>query len=465
MKQNEIMFDAALTDIAGKADAQSLNRWVGEILGNETCGLKDRTYHAVFRGTDIDGAETLIGACGRLCGFRIYVSHSGIEAVLDLPDGSRETVSEPARYETVPFGAVFAVLNRMHGRLKELIPAEFGDVPVIGGIESVFLTDEPQRIADYYLPELVCFGAAPRFRMFRASHLAADLTLPQDGTAEPYRTGCKVIAEAQYPDRDRYMEKMPEILGLLKSDVLQKIVVSRMDEVRPEGFDLYDFTAYLLDRYYQEYFYCFGHGDGTVWTGISPEVIMKQRGTRAMTKPLAGTRKKTGDPEEDARLREDLVSTEKDIVEHEHALYHMYDQLKGADIGAVEILKNKAVLETPYTLHLMSELSVALKPGKTPFDMIGALYPPATIWGIPVDETERALPLIENYRRGFFTGVFGYFTANGDANTALVIRSCSITGDKVRIYAGGGVVKYSVPEDEFDETVNKMRPIRSYFGA
>lgn len=207
----------------------------------------------------------------------------------------------------------------------------------------------------------------------------------------------------------------------------------------------------------------FRQGEEAMWIGISPEIIMKQQGGRAVTKPLAGTRSKSEDAAQNTKILQDLTSANKDIVEHEHALYFMVDQLKRAGIGEVKIDKNKTVLETPYAFHIKSEISMILKENVSCFDIIGAIYPPATIWGIPVDRTERLLARTEPFDRGYYSGVYGYWNYEGIADTALVIRSAKVENGTVSVYAGGGIVKLSNIDAEFDETVNKMGPLLSYF--
>ena len=230
----------------------------------------------------------------------------------------------------------------------------------------------------------------------------------------------------------------------------------------PDEFDRCDYAAYLFDHYFQEYFYLFRQG-GDYWLGISPEIIMKQSGNRAVTKPLAGTRKKEDDEARNAAIREELTSTNKDIVEHEYALNFMVQQIQSAGIGEAQIDQNKIILETPYAFHIKSEISMQLKEDVSCFDVINAIYPPATVWGIPVDRVERVLAQTEPFSRGQFTGVYGYWDYRGNADTALVIRTAQLGQHSVSAYAGGGIVKYSDIDSEFNETVNKMQPLLSYF--
>ena len=458
---------AALRDIGCRVDAQGMCRWVEELLHSHSDVIRCGHYQSVFRCMDIQDQDVLIGSVGRLVGMRILVSSGGIRGEVDIHGEPVFTVTEDseARLASIPFSRVFALCNSLRDKLQELIEPNFYRVPLVGGVKSILLSDEPQEIVNYYLPEIALFGKGDRFSLFNAEHIPEGLPLPKGPQKEIYAL-CPVDNIEQCPGKDDYLARMAVVLDKLESDFLQKIVVARKCIVTPaQSFDKLGYTAYLVDRYFQEYFYLFRQGGAEYWTGISPEIIMKQEGNLAMTKPLAGTMKKYDDPAVNEKNRQELVSAPNYIAEHEHALNFMFDQLKSADIGEVNIDKNKTVFETPYAFHLKSEISVRLKERVSCFDLIGAIYPPATIWGIPVDRTEHVLAETEPFKREYFTGVYGYWNYEGESDTALVIRSAKIEEGTVSLYAGGGIVKDANPDDEFEETVNKMRPLLSYFAG
>ena len=465
LKIHDATKNARLYDVNCTVDAQGMNRWVEELLHRYSDSICCGKYQSVFRCMDIEDKDVLIGAAGRLVGMRILVSRSTIQGEVDYHSNPIFTISEPSEegFQSIPFQQVFALCNSLRDKLQDLVEPEFYRVPLVGGLKSIILSDEPQEIVNYYLPEIELFGKGNKFSLFSAEYIPEQLSLPGEPQKETY-TVCHISSKVQCPGKDAYMVGMAGVLEKLKSDFVQKVVVARKCTVTAaESFDKLDYTAYLLDRYFQEYFYLFRQGGDEYWTGISPEIIMKQHGSIAVTKPLAGTRKKHDDDAVNEKVRKELTSTSKDIIEHEHALYFMVNQLENADIGKVTIDKNKTIYETPYTFHIKSEISIQLKEHVSCFDIIGAIYPPATIWGIPVDRTEHILAETEQFNREYFTGVYGYWNYKGDADTALVIRSAKIEGDTISVYAGGGIVKDSDPNSEFEETVNKMRPLLSYF--
>lgn len=457
--------NAVLKSVRCEPDAQSMNRWVERILSEYGSFIRCPKYQSVFRCSDLKDRPVCIGAAGRLVGMRVSVSHREIKGELDVRGEVFYTVcnAPAAGFSTVPFGAVFALCNALYRKLQESIAPEFYAVPLMGGLKTLFLSDEEQEMVNYYLPEAELFGVDGQYRLFTADGVPEALPLPGPAGKEGW-SYCPICSEVQYPEKEDYLRRMEKVLRELNSDRMKKVVVSRKDTLVPAGsFDRLDYASYLYNGYFQEYFYLFRQGEDAYWTGISPEIIMKQSGSAAVTKPLAGTRKKYDDEELNKKVYRELTTTSKDINEHEHALYFMVEQLKNARIGEITIDKNKVVLETPYAFHIKSEISMRLHEHVTCFDVIGALYPPATIWGIPVDKTELLLKETEPFDREFFSGFYGYWNYEGEGNAALLIRSAKLERGAVSLYAGGGIVKDSDPEAEFDETVNKMRPLRSYF--
>lgn len=456
---------ARLRDVVYRMDAKGMTQWVEQVKGDCAGAIHADRYQSVFRCFDIENKDVLIGAAGRLAGMRIWVSRAKIVGELDL-DGETVFSEEQAPeggFDSVPFASVFALCSKLRSRLKELTDPEFYAVPFLGGVKSIILSDRPQEIVNYYLPEIELFGDGDAFRLFSAPHIPEQLPLAVEGPEEE-SAPCLIRSREEYPGKQDYAVRMEHVLDELKRDEVQKVVVARKCTVTPdENFSRCGYAAHLFDHYFQEYYFVFRQGEEDYWVGISPEIIMKQRGRSAVTKPLAGTRKKFDDEDLNAGILENLTSTNKDIVEHEHALYFMVDQLKRAGIGRVEIDKNKTVMETPYAFHIKSEISMRLNEDVTCFDIIGAIYPPATIWGIPVDKTEWILAQTEPFERGYYSGVYGYWNFEGVADTALVIRTAKVEKSSVSVYAGGGIVKYSDIDAEFDETVNKMRPLLSYF--
>ncbi len=122
----------------------------------------------------------------------------------------------------------------------------------------------------------------------------------------------------------------------------------------------------------------------------------------------------------------------------------------------------KTLLETPYAFSYKKVKSLLTNKSASFFDFINAIYPPATIWGIPVEETEEILSKTEPFAREYYTGLYGYWTLDDTANIALVIRSANWK-TKPLVFMRAEVLGSSNPEAEYDEAENKIRPMLAYF--
>ncbi|MBG0786811.1 MAG: chorismate-binding protein [Anaerolineaceae bacterium] len=457
---------AKLTEIKASFNTEEILAWVEEVLKSYSDIISCPKYQSVFLSKDIDQSKKIIGAAGRLLGLKVSVSTTEILGELDYLGEVffSTTISPASSYATTPFHEVFDLSKSLYGKIKESLSPELYPAPFIGGVRSIILSDQRQEIVNYYLPEIELFGGEDHFELFTAKHIPENIILPKHIAvdAEPSRVGYASITDE--PNKDEYLSNMAEILQKLETKYLKKVVYSRKRSITPElNFDRDQYVKFLFRKYYQEYFYLFRQGEEVYWAGISPEVIIKQEGRQAVTEPLAGTRKKTSDTTDYEAVRKELTSTPKDIVEHDYASFFMHDQLVGADIGPVEIINNKTLLETPYAFHIKSQISIDLNPSTSFFDIIRAIYPPPTIWGIPIDKTEKTLEEFEPFDREFYTGLYGYWTFADTANIALVIRTVKVGVDSICLYAGGGIVSSSDPIAEYEEAENKMLPLLDYF--
>jgi len=462
----EVINHSKLTEINASYKTEDLLSWVEEVLHSYSDPIRCPKYQSVFLCKDIENNENIVGAVGRLLGIKVSVSNTEILGELDYLGKVffSTSISKDSNYSTIPFHDVFMLCKNLYNKIKESLSTEFYLAPFIGGVKSIILRDQTQEIVNYYLPEIELFGGVDRYHLFLANHIPEKIFLPKPIASDEVLPRASFLGISEQPSKDEYISSITEVIKRLNDHYLDKIVISRKRSIQPDqSFKKEQYIRHLLRKYYQEYFYFFRQGEDEYWAGISPEVIIKQRGRRAVTEPLAGTRKKTSETSDYEAVRKDLTSTPKDISEHNHASFFMLDQLVSAEIGQVRMEINKILLETPYAFHIKSKISIDLDASASFFDIIRAIYPPPTIWGIPVDNTEKTLMKFEPFEREYYTGLYGYWTCSGMANIALVIRSVKIEADSICLYAGGGIVALSDPIAEYEEAENKMLPLMDYF--
>jgi isochorismate synthase EntC len=274
------------------------------------------------------------------------------------------------------------------------------------------------------------------------------------------KIGLMVARRQEIPECREYIDALVDLIDELSQEATDKVVICR--EVRlflREKISPVQLLRIAAAKKNPRYEYVFRWFGADAWIGISPEMLVKKERDRIVVEPLAGTRKGSNDKEKSVRYREELLSDDKEIEEHETAARMFYDHLSAVCLPeSIEQVESLNVIDLGYVQHLKSTITGRLQPGKGVFRLLAAIYPPATIWGKPISLSGKRIRKHERIERGFFTGGFGFFTLDDNANFALAIRTARMSGDEVRVYAGSGIVKKSDPYREWRETSNKMQP-------
>ncbi len=192
----------------------------------------------------------------------------------------------------------------------------------------------------------------------------------------------------------------------------------------------------------------------------SPERFLKGKGRRVETRPIKGTRRRSDDPTEDRRLAEELQASAKDRAE-----LSMIVDLERNDLGRVcsygsVRVEEHAVIEHYATVHhLVSTVVGELYPGKDVVDLLRASFPGGSITGAPKIRSMEIIDELEPTARSVYTGSIGYLGFNGDFDLNIAIRTVIVKGNTAYFQVGGGIVADSVPEDEYQETLDKGKAI------
>ena len=204
--------------------------------------------------------------------------------------------------------------------------------------------------------------------------------------------------------------------------------------------------------------------------GSSPEVMVKAEKKKnnqivASLRPIAGTRPRGNDYEQDIKLEKDLLKDPKEISEHVMLIDLGRNDLgRVCKIGTVNVKELMVIERYSHVMHIVSEVEGILDDGSNVWDLLKACFPAGTVTGAP---KIRAMQLINNFEkdaRGPYAGVYGSIDINGSLNTAITIRTMIVTpsnGNKfeVSVQAGAGIVADSNPANEYQETINKAKGI------
>ncbi|RUM58147.1 MAG: anthranilate synthase component I [Persephonella sp.] len=194
--------------------------------------------------------------------------------------------------------------------------------------------------------------------------------------------------------------------------------------------------------------------------GSSPEILVSVKNRKILTKPIAGTRPIGKTEEENKKLKEDLLSDEKEKAEHLMLVdLARNDVGKVAKTGTVKVDRFMYIENYSHVMHIVSDVSGELKEDLHPIDVLKAVFPVGTVSGAPKVRAMQIIEELETERRGPYAGAVGYISFDGNLDTAIAIRTAVMKENKIFVQAGAGIVADSIPEREYDETVNKAKAL------
>ena len=192
--------------------------------------------------------------------------------------------------------------------------------------------------------------------------------------------------------------------------------------------------------------------------GSSPEIMVRVVDGHVTVRPLAGTRPRGKTPEEDAALAEGLLADPKERAEHVMLIdLGRNDVGRVSSIGSVVLSDVMSIERYSHVMHITSNVTGQLAPGTTAFDALRACLPAGTVSGAPKIRAMQIIDELEPRKRGPYAGAVGYIDFSGAMDTCIALRTVVITGGKAYVQSGAGIVADSVPESEFQETLNKAK--------
>ncbi len=198
--------------------------------------------------------------------------------------------------------------------------------------------------------------------------------------------------------------------------------------------------------------------EGFSLVGASPEIHVRCEDRRVEIRPIAGTRRRGKTVEEDNALEKELLADPKERAEHVMLVDLARNDLgRVCDYGSVQVKDLMIVERYSHVMHIVSQVEGNLSGDRTPYDLMRATFPAGTLSGAPKIRAMQIISELEQTARGPYGGCVGYFSFNGNLDCCITIRTALIKDGKAYVQAGGGWVNDSVPEAEFQETVNKAK--------
>ncbi|MER2027982.1 MAG: anthranilate synthase component I [Solibacillus sp.] len=207
------------------------------------------------------------------------------------------------------------------------------------------------------------------------------------------------------------------------------------------------------------YMFFMEFGDYTV-LGTSPESLVKVQKGLVTTNPIAGTKPRGQNAKEDEAIANALLQDEKETAEHKMLVdLGRNDIGRVAQIGTVAVTKYMEIEKYKHVMHIVSEVTGKLRDDAHLVDVIASSLPAGTVSGAPKIRAMQIINELEQRKRGIYAGAIGYLSASGDMDLALAIRTMIIKDEKAYVQAGAGIVYDSVPEMEYEETLNKAKAL------
>ncbi len=194
--------------------------------------------------------------------------------------------------------------------------------------------------------------------------------------------------------------------------------------------------------------------------GSSPEILVRLENNNVTIRPIAGTRPRGVNDAHDQRLKEDLLKDPKELAEHLMLLdLGRNDVGRVSKIGSVKVTEKMKVELYSHVMHIVSNVNGVAKKKYNLIDILMSGFPAGTVSGAPKIRALEIINELEPEPRGIYAGCVGYFSANGNMETCIVLRTAIIKNDTMYVQAGAGIVADSNPEKEYEETINKAKAL------
>ncbi len=258
--------------------------------------------------------------------------------------------------------------------------------------------------------------------------------------------------------REGYQQGVEKIKDYIREgDAMQVVLSQRMSiDFHAPPIDLYRALRSINPS---PYMYFFNFDDFHI-VGASPEILTRVEEDILTVRPIAGTRPRGKTEAVDQQLEADLLADPKELAEHLMLIdLGRNDVGRVASTGSVKLTEKMIVERYSHVMHIVSNVQGQLQPGKTTMDALRATFPAGTVSGAPKIRAMEIIDELEPVKRGIYSGAIGYFSWSGNLDTAIAIRTAVIKQHKLYIQAGAGIVADSIPENEWQETLNKGRSI------
>ncbi len=376
------------------------------------------------------------------------------------------------------FGGPDAGFHTLRAQLDRIMPHSDTRARYFGGFRF-----DPDAAVE---SEWDAFGTftftLPRLEVaMRGDHavLACNVILPRDaGRLEAIRESIEAlsfpyetpedelplpISRADAPDRAGWERSVDGALDAVRRERYQKIVLARRADFGfAESVDPFRLLRKLRAATANSFYFGFQYREGEAFVGATPERLFRRSGRRIWTEAVAGTRPRGLNEEDDRRLLQDLLESEKDQREHAFVRDSIRESLVPlCDSFHIDPVASEMKLSRGW--HLVSRSRGMLKEGVHGSEVMAALHPTPAVGGSPTAAALKAIRDVEPFDRGWYTGPVGWIGSHG-AEFAVALRCGMVRGKRLSLYSGAGIVEGSEPDAEWNEIEQKISDFIKVFG-
>ena len=392
----------------------------------EPCGASLDSLRALIEESRLDLPEMLPPMSAGVFG---YMGYDAVRLMEELPDQNPDALGVPDGIFVRP--TVIAVFDSVRDEMTIVTPVR------------------PEE------------GVSAKAAYARASERISE-TIDDFDRALPHQDSDGDVPDLEAPvsntPKDVYFEMIRKAKDYITAGDIFQVVLSQRFET---PFTLPPFSLYrALRRINPSPYLYFLNFAGFAIVGSSPEILVSVKNNRVTIRPIAGTRHRGTNRAEDIAISEELLADPKEHAEHLMLLdLGRNDVGRVSQIGSVEVTERFGLQFTSHLIHIVSNVEGNLDPA---YDAISALiagFPAGTVSGAPKVRAMQIIDELELEKRGPYAGCVGYFSAAGQMDTCIVLRTAIVKDGKMYVQAGGGVVADSSPEGEHQESINKAKAL------
>lgn len=407
------------SEISGQSDAVRASREKVKELDGEANALeilKEAMFMDEMQFLSLNFPRYVLGVTG-------YVSYDFIRSAVSLDYGTEDDLRHPILEYMLPSLAI--VFDHLEERTY---------------YASILLLTEEANFESAYSRSLE-----------ELEELSSMEPNPEEGPQREISVGSNLKEE----DFEERVDKIKEYIRA--GEVIQTVFSRRinLDPAPPLG----RFYSELREVNPSPYMFFLDFPERSV-IGSSPEALVRVKDGKVMTRPIAGTRRRGKDEEDDKAMERDLLSDEKERAEHVMLVdLGRNDIGKVSKFGSVDTTEFMEIEKYGHVQHIVSTVEGELREDADSLDALRAVFPAGTVTGAPKIRAMEIIDELEPTRRGIYSGAVGSFSYNGDADFAITIRTLTADDRGAQIQVGAGIVADSVPWKEYYETENKAESL------